>query len=428
MYLALKNFSLNGHHFIKMRIANVFYTLVLTSFTCMLVCCTSYSNQLNNHRIFHNGLRLHTDGSAFSTESLTLHDRIFANPDEIRVESSSFSNLYATGYSIQLQCGGAIFSNGTNVTVTNSRFDSCTATYGGAIAALLGSINVYSSTFENNLGNDSIGAIWVMSCYNSSIQDSNFSYNRANLYFGCVVANYSQIDILGCSFYNNTAPNGCCAIAIEQSNTAKVSRCTFDNMTEIPVLYIEYSINVMMTCLNFGQNINYIVKNVNIFNNILHDSSCVLYNLSSNDEEFVRTVEVPTVTEKVVTSYVPTIVERVVTTIVPTYVPTYVPTVTEKVVTTVVPTYVPTVTEKVVERVVTTVVPTYVPTVTEKVIERVVTTVVPTYVPTVTEKVIEKTVTVQKIVEKRITCEAPVYFPVARRSAHLLLGLNFVSN
>ena len=71
--------------------------------------------------------------------------------------------------------GGAIYNNG-NLTIQNCNFKNNSATSGGAIySGTTANLNIYSSTFEDNVVTDSGGAVFS---YNVGIYDSTFLRNK----------------------------------------------------------------------------------------------------------------------------------------------------------------------------------------------------------------------------------------------------------
>ena len=71
--------------------------------------------------------------------------------------------------------GGAIYNNG-NLTIQNCNFKNNSATSGGAIySGTTANLNIYSSTFEDNVVTDSGGAVFS---YNVGIYDSTFIRNK----------------------------------------------------------------------------------------------------------------------------------------------------------------------------------------------------------------------------------------------------------
>ena len=75
--------------------------------------------------------------------------------------------------------GGAIYNNG-NLTIQNCNFKNNSATSGGAIySGTTANLNIYSSTFEDNVVTDSGGAVFS---YNVGIYDStSVSYTHLTL-------------------------------------------------------------------------------------------------------------------------------------------------------------------------------------------------------------------------------------------------------
>jgi len=156
-------------------------------------------------------------------ETITLHGDPDAAPtvldggDTTRILTSSgaitVSNLtFKDGYGV---LGGAIYAD-TSVTVTNSRFTSNDADFGGAIAA--STVTVTDSTFTSNDADDG-GAI---AADTATVTDSTFTGNTANDLGGAIYA--VGATVTRSTFTNNDADFGG---AIFTYTAATVARSTF---------------------------------------------------------------------------------------------------------------------------------------------------------------------------------------------------------
>ena len=100
--------------------------------------------------------------------------------------------------------GGAVYSDGASVNVSNSRFIGNRAnTYGGGVA-LGGTWKVASSTFSGNLG-DGGGGVALRSTW--EVMDSSFINNSALGNYGGV-ADYGTWIVTNCAFSGNNCNNG----------------------------------------------------------------------------------------------------------------------------------------------------------------------------------------------------------------------------
>lgn len=328
-----------------------------------------YIVSLKHHQIQESLLskRVCTESAELNDGYTTPTQRTNAQSGVVLVEYTSFNDLSASGFYMSTQCGGAMFVSDANVTVNNSRFTNCFAMYGGAIAVTNCNFMLQYSSFEGNVANESIGAVWIMDCSPCLISRSNFTNNTALHYFGTIAANYTQMKIEYCYFINNSAQEGCTAIALENSNNSNITACNFKYTDMIPPLYVEYSKEVRIRCCSFPLNSNVsIVKNVELFHQ-LYAMMCTNYKISSEDDVgYYNITEVPTFVETIRIKEVPTIVETIKYKEIPTYVPTV--------------------------------------------------SVIPKYIYTERVKIVPKI--------EYVTCEQPLYFPTARRNAMLLIAFN----
>ena len=159
---------------------------------------------------------------------------IYAEMNELIVANSKFLNLSAentagaigvkgtTGVLID-NCSfinvnssknaGAVYAdlnageyNSTNyLTLTNSLFENCSSTFGGAYVHLGGNLNIVQCNFTNNLAGCSGGAIYTSNT-TALIAKNIFDNNKANYFYGgALYIDDNDIIITSCDFKNNFA-------------------------------------------------------------------------------------------------------------------------------------------------------------------------------------------------------------------------------
>ena len=127
---------------------------------------------------------------------------IFSNGANISISNCNFINNTGKDY------GGAIFSNGGNISISNCNFINNTGKYyGGAIYQLYGNLSLTSSVFDENKANDG-GAVFIFSKNGFLIENNNFTNNLANSSAGAIYTFYNQnYTISGNIYENNFAVN-----------------------------------------------------------------------------------------------------------------------------------------------------------------------------------------------------------------------------
>ena len=115
------------------------------------------------------------------------------------LNNCSFYNNYAL-------YGGAIFSNGANMSIINCNFINNTGKYyGGSIYQLYGNLSLTYSVFNENKANDG-GAVFIFSKKGFLIENNNFTNNLANSSAGAIYTFYNQnYTIINNNFENNSA-------------------------------------------------------------------------------------------------------------------------------------------------------------------------------------------------------------------------------
>lgn len=140
------------------------------------------------------------------------------------VELSGGNNTTVTG-------GGAIYSYGPNIELTNCYIHDNTASVssGGAIAHKGQKLYISNCRFENNTATAG-GAIWAYSGDVITIHDSRFEANEASAAGGAVeAANFQRIDVQRSAFINNTSytRGALDIIPAEAPKGAYVLNCSF---------------------------------------------------------------------------------------------------------------------------------------------------------------------------------------------------------
>ena len=122
----------------------------------------------------------------------------FGPTNDAILNNCSFYNNYAL-------YGGAIFSNGGNVSISNCNFINNTGKYyGGAIYQLYGNLSLTSSAFDRNNANDG-GAAFIFSKNGFLIENNNFTNNIANSSAGAIYTFYNQNYTIFNNFYQNNS-------------------------------------------------------------------------------------------------------------------------------------------------------------------------------------------------------------------------------
>ena len=118
---------------------------------------------------------------------------------EITIINCTFSDDYSKG-----DAGGAIYAKSSNLTIKDSDFSSCTATFGGAICNLNSTFIVSSSNFRENIAKYQGGSVFDM--YGKvTISRSNFTKNNATNGAGVFCDDCIVFKVEHSYFLNNTA-------------------------------------------------------------------------------------------------------------------------------------------------------------------------------------------------------------------------------
>ena len=125
-------------------------------------------------------------------------------------------NLVNSSYSF----GGALYCQGGEVLLINSRFNENTANIAGALAVRLENITISDSIFENNTADYEAGSAYF-DISNVTVKSSDFANNSAR-YGGAVCSYEANLSVEDSAFTNNSALSGG-AIFVSTGNATVVS-------------------------------------------------------------------------------------------------------------------------------------------------------------------------------------------------------------
>ena len=138
---------------------------------------------------------------SFVANTATRGGAIFMISVALALSETSFSSNSAAnfeGVATQLNFGGAIFTNSSNVTTTNcSFFYNNAAGGGGAILLLSSTLDLGGSVFRSNFAADSGGSL-----------DPSGGATDQNYYGGAIIAFEATVSVANCSFIGNRANQG----------------------------------------------------------------------------------------------------------------------------------------------------------------------------------------------------------------------------
>jgi len=148
--------------------------------------------------------------------------------------------------------GGVMIYNGT-LTVDASTFSSDSASIGGGIAAYAATVTVSNSTFSSNFATrsnvtDGSGAGIFAEVSQVTVSNSTFKTNDADGSGGAIASDESRVTIINCTFYRNSATNG---NALERSGSGWM---TLKNTIVADPLY---GANCSGTMTDGGNNLSY---------------------------------------------------------------------------------------------------------------------------------------------------------------------------
>ena len=183
---------------------------------------TVSNSAFENNRTGNEGGALFLDGSSIVTESRFTSNRagttdlggaIYSDGTNLTVSDCSFTTNSA-------RSGGAIYAK-YNAAISASTFSTNDATQVGAAVYVKANATITGSTFTGNDAYQGGGAVRAFGP--ASIVDSLFTQNIARLRGGAVFAGY-PVDIRGSTFTNNYATSGG---ALDSQTTATVESSTF---------------------------------------------------------------------------------------------------------------------------------------------------------------------------------------------------------
>ena len=231
-----------------------------------LVLTKNYTN--NAETQYANGVAINSDltidGKGYTIDAKN-NGRIFKIASGVTV---TLKNINFINGQIEDDNGGAIYSYGGSVIVSNSSFTNTTAEYsGGAIYIYSGTVIVTNSSFTNTTAEYNGGAIFTGSC-SATVTNSTFTNTTAARNNGGAISiSYGRVSVINSSFKNNSA-NGNGA-SIYSTGTLNIKDSTFNssNTNGTSIIYIQYS---------------YVDLNVNLTNNTIESNLIDIYNYKGN--------------------------------------------------------------------------------------------------------------------------------------------------
>lgn len=143
------------------------------------------------------------------------HSRIEESDTTLEIINCSFTLCNTMGVLFNKGAGGTIFTASSKLTIDDTKFEQNSAVYGGAIACYDSKIHITGCSFYNNKALEYCGALWSMGYVPEddttkneillTINESIFSNNRANEFYGALSANYTNPVLYNCQFINNSA-------------------------------------------------------------------------------------------------------------------------------------------------------------------------------------------------------------------------------
>lgn len=180
------------------------------------------------------------------------------NRTVLTIEDCEFTNVYAgkNGGAVFVDINGVSDSYEGYVTISNSKFDSNFAEFGGAVLQLGGNLEIINTTFANNRALENGGAIYTSNA-TVTISKSEFSKNSADKdsgYGGAVFVDYGTVKIDGTSFADNVADK---AGAVYSFNSAySITNSEFKNNGEDIHTYFDKENCIIADSGNYTATIN----------------------------------------------------------------------------------------------------------------------------------------------------------------------------
>lgn len=181
----------------------------------------------------------------YNKETFTDPSDFFDN--RVTIISCKFLNCFSDEI-MEGHYGGAIYFIYCNSKITDSLFDNCAASQGGAIYSDNTQIAIKGTNFTNNQALEAGGAVVLYQCTDFKITDGFSMYNDA-MYHGCFDIHESNGTVLSHKFISNTAKIDCAAVSVYESQ-AIIENCYFiQNEAEFypGALQVEEGEGVMQT-------------------------------------------------------------------------------------------------------------------------------------------------------------------------------------
>lgn len=167
------------------------------------------------------------------TKSIVLKRAVTVDGMNHTINAQSLTGIFSTKYALTLKNiilinanttkGGAIYSSGGNLVISNCQFmDNHASSYGGAVHVTGGNVTVTNSQFNDNWASSYGGALFVKNA-NLQIKNSIFSENNAGLnnttaYGGAIYTNACNVVISNCQFIRNQVTTYGGALFIRNGN------------------------------------------------------------------------------------------------------------------------------------------------------------------------------------------------------------------
>ena len=198
--------------------------------------------------------------------------RLSSNNEEIILESNTFHDFSANGIMFDDSFGGALNIHSNTTRIKNCIFTSCFAKYAGAAAIYECSVDIEMSTFDSNECSNDIGALWLMTCSEASVNETNFTNNVAQEDFGALASNQTNLVIQTCFFeYNNASSGTDLAITNGKSTNIKYSAFLSSKANNI---YIEDTSKVTFACCIFNQKATDVMTLLGEVSLTINEESC----------------------------------------------------------------------------------------------------------------------------------------------------------
>ena len=186
---------------------------------------------------FYNATAISTDISGTSCGgaicSLSSEDKVFLN-------NCGFYNNFAL-------YGGAIFTNGGFLNISNCLFLNNSALYyGGAIYQIYGNLSLISTSFIENRAREG-GAVYIFSKNDFLIENNNFTNNSANNSGGAIYTFFNKNYTINLNYYENNSAS-ICSDLFENSNLIFIA----DNYTLFRYDYGTGEVDVLPSYYNLA--------------------------------------------------------------------------------------------------------------------------------------------------------------------------------